>query len=464
VGESKKTDAPSVDQVADQVAAAALDEMISKDQLLTIISNFEGIIESEDGKARLKAVAAVEDGVVEDETTKMQTEIIQNMGLDPAKVMEMFKTVLKHYKDDEELCAKFVHFCELESLACDEAEMTPEEFEKKMQEAAKVKAQAPENRQKTMADRRRQMMKLQQQAMMVNMNMEDQRQTVDNAIAKMRTMMATSPQIKDAMITQLAAQGVDVEGVTEPDELLKKTHEQMIKLQAEQMEELTNECESLGLKPAEYIKKRMEELQRMELEDQAVASGMTVEEYMQQNRAGQGAGGALRFPPGTRVLCNMGTAWQSGVIAAQWYSEPNWPPGQKAAYQIKLDQGMFTFAPQDVDHIIRSEVETVQAAATAGVSIPQYLQQHAMRGHGHGQHGGHGQPSATPQGGALRFSPGDKVQCNVGGNQWKGGTIQQLWYSEPHWPDGQRVPYQVKLDDGMLIFAPMDQEQIIRRA
>jgi len=58
----------------------------------------------------------------------------------------------------------------------------------------------------------------------------------------------------------------------------------------------------------------------------------------------------------------------------------------------------------------------------------QYLQQHAMRGHGHGQHGGHGQPSATPQGGALRFSPGDKVQCNVGGNQWKGGTIQQLWY------------------------------------
>ena len=40
------------------------------------------------------------------------------------------------------------------------------------------------------------MMKLQQQAMMVNMNMEDQRQTVDNAIAKMRTMMATSPQVQ----------------------------------------------------------------------------------------------------------------------------------------------------------------------------------------------------------------------------------------------------------------------------
>ena len=42
------------------------------------------------------------------------------------------------------------------------------------------------------------------------------------------------------------------------------------------------------------------------------------------------------------------------------------------------------------------------------------------------------------------------------------GTVVQLYYSESHWPRGRIVPYQVKLDDNRLIFAPMDDDRVIR--
>ena len=35
-------------------------------------------------------------------------------------------------------------------------------------------------------------------------------------------------------------------------------------------------------------------------------------------------------------------------------------------------------------------------------------------------------------------------------------------YREKSWPEGKIVPYQVKLDDGRLIFAPIDDDRVIR--
>ena len=43
-------------------------------------------------------------------------------------------------------------------------------------------------------------------------------------------------------MTQLIAQGVNLDGVTDPEELLSKTHDQMLGLQKEQMDELNAEC------------------------------------------------------------------------------------------------------------------------------------------------------------------------------------------------------------------------------
>ena len=64
----------------------------------------------------------------------------------------------------------------------------------------------------------------------------------------------------------------------------------------------------------------------------------------------------------------------------------------------------------------------------------------------------------------LRFSLGTKVQCNVG--EWKSGTIVQLHYSEAqniNWESGRVVPYQMQLEDGRLIFAPVDDDSVVRK-
>jgi hypothetical protein len=57
---------------------------------------------------------------------------------------------------------------------------------------------------------------------------------------------------------------------------------------------------------------------------------------------------------------------------------------------------------------------------------------------------------------------GQKVKCNMGEQGgWHGGTVVAQWYSEPSWPAGQKAAYQVKLDSGQLIFAPMDRPEMI---
>jgi len=66
---------------------------------------------------------------------------------------------------------------------------------------------------------------------------------------------------------------------------------------------------------------------------------------------------------------------------------------------------------------------------------------------------------------SLRFRVGDRVECNTGA--WSKGEIVALLYRE----QGIRsalgdgiAPYQIKLDRGPLIFAPMDDDRVIRKA
>lgn len=40
--------------------------------------------------------------------------------------------------------------------------------------------------------------------------------------------------------------------------------------------------------------------------------------------------------------------------------------------------------------------------------------------------------------------------------------ITKHHYREKKWPEGKIVPYQVKLDDGRIIFAPIDDDRVIR--
>ena len=60
----------------------------------------------------------------------------------------------------------------------------------------------------------------------------------------------------------------------------------------------------------------------------------------------------------------------------------------------------------------------------------------------------------------LRFDVGDRVACNIGG--WASGTIVKVWYRDESWPEDKLAPYQVQLDQGTLIYAPIDDDRAIK--
>ena len=65
---------------------------------------------------------------------------------------------------------------------------------------------------------------------------------------------------------------------------------------------------------------------------------------------------------------------------------------------------------------------------------------------------------------SLRFAVGDRVQCKTSRVRWQKGHVSLLHYREDHWPEGQVAPYQIKLDDGRLIYCPADSDSLIRAA
>jgi len=63
----------------------------------------------------------------------------------------------------------------------------------------------------------------------------------------------------------------------------------------------------------------------------------------------------------------------------------------------------------------------------------------------------------------LRFAMGDAVECRTGSG-WQKGKVVALMYRDEYMPEGVVAPYQVKLDKGDLIYAPADDNQLIRKA
>ncbi|KAH8061715.1 pyridine nucleotide-disulfide oxidoreductase [Aureococcus anophagefferens] len=65
---------------------------------------------------------------------------------------------------------------------------------------------------------------------------------------------------------------------------------------------------------------------------------------------------------------------------------------------------------------------------------------------------------------ALRFAVGARVMCNTGrtADGWENGAVVKLYHREADWPEGEVVPYQVRLDDGTLIYAPLDVDGCVR--
>ena len=62
----------------------------------------------------------------------------------------------------------------------------------------------------------------------------------------------------------------------------------------------------------------------------------------------------------------------------------------------------------------------------------------------------------------LRFAIGDEVACCMGDDEWlEGRVVRQFYRQKAIMPKGYFAAYQVKLDDGRLIFAPRDHDDFI---
>lgn len=126
----------------------------------------------------------------------------------------------------------------------------------------------------------------------------------------------------------------------------------------------------------------------------------------------------LRFKCGDKVSCQIGDQeWQSGVIVQLLYKQL----GQKFPYQIRLNvDGALICAPVDDDSCIKAATKEFK----------------------------------------LRFKSGDRVACRCG--EWKHGTVIHTWWYDTI--QGVSQPYQVKLDEGYLVFAPKDSDNCIQKS
>jgi len=61
----------------------------------------------------------------------------------------------------------------------------------------------------------------------------------------------------------------------------------------------------------------------------------------------------------------------------------------------------------------------------------------------------------------LRFAIGTKVACRIK-DGWAPGTVVATMYRDEYLPPGMLAPYQVKLDTGEYIYAPFDDDKVIR--
>jgi len=63
----------------------------------------------------------------------------------------------------------------------------------------------------------------------------------------------------------------------------------------------------------------------------------------------------------------------------------------------------------------------------------------------------------------LRFRKGDRVKCQAE-DGWEEGVIVEYFYRDKFMPMGFVAPYQVKLDSGAVVFAPVDSDKCIKAA
>eukprot|EP00245_Coleochaete_scutata_P006525 TRINITY_DN20996_c0_g1_i1.p1 TRINITY_DN20996_c0_g1~~TRINITY_DN20996_c0_g1_i1.p1 ORF type:complete len:207 (+),score=46.76 TRINITY_DN20996_c0_g1_i1:35-655(+) len=106
--------------------------MLSREQLLQLFHSNTDLLDRPDVKKRLlEAVRAGREAAAA--TTELQEELLHSMGIDPKFGIQCLGRVNDVYKNDRELMLKFYEFVSREELACDEAELLPDEYQEKLE-------------------------------------------------------------------------------------------------------------------------------------------------------------------------------------------------------------------------------------------------------------------------------------------------------------------------------------------
>ena len=140
---------------------------------------------------------------------------------------------------------------------------------------------------------------------------------------------------------------------------------------------------------------------------------------------------AFRFDVGDRVDCHMGNdRWEPGSVERVEVEQRDEDMNlYTAAYAVTLDNGGTAVAPHDDDRFVRREgvIDTKKSARM------------------------------------LRFSVGAKVEANMGG-YWATGKVTSINYRDDSFATGVTMPYEISLDMGGSVFAPEDDDSVIRAA
>ncbi|XP_024393855.1 uncharacterized protein [Physcomitrium patens] len=114
--------------------------MLTKEQLLQLFQQFSKVLDEPETKRRIAdAIKAKQEAV--NVTTKIQEELLVKMGVEPKFGIECLGKVSAIYKNDRDLMIQFYQFVSREEMACEEAELGPEAFAKKMEQVKKFQQQ-----------------------------------------------------------------------------------------------------------------------------------------------------------------------------------------------------------------------------------------------------------------------------------------------------------------------------------
>lgn len=114
--------------------------MLSGEQLFHLFNRFTSLTSLPDVKKRIaEAVEDKQEAVAV--TTAIQEEIFLEMGVDPSFGLSCLGKVNMVYENDQELMIHFYKFVAREEMACDEAELGPDEFTERIHSQQKLQEQ-----------------------------------------------------------------------------------------------------------------------------------------------------------------------------------------------------------------------------------------------------------------------------------------------------------------------------------